>query len=456
MGIVNSNKEINKAKINCKETFNVKLSITAAPDIVNNPTDIVLVLDRSGSMTGSPLLNLKNGAKKFVEIIDEATDSTQDGQIGNGSHIGIVSFSTTATKDTELITSVADLDSAIDNLTAGGSTNHADAFTKATELFDTTSSNAKVIVLFTDGVTTAGSDPTVVADFAKSQGIIIYCIGLAGDTGLDVNALNDWSSDPDSAYVAITPDDAELEDLFEELAKNISNPGATNIVITDTLNSCFKLTGVIDITKGSANIQNDNVITWEIEELGTTSSEGATLEFSVEHVGSCTGIVEVNESIDYEDDEGNIALFANPTIEIECDTPICIDECPIPVDIEIIGCNDTLEYDAGDLYMDSLGRILELSVKIKNVCPNRRVALAVMLSEVDANDVEYQRGMKTMVLPAHNNSSCKDVKVECIKFVLPEELNVGGYSLCNERNFKARFIVHYIDNDFCCCDNQVL
>lgn len=248
MGIVNSNKEINKAKINCKETFNVKLSITAAPDIVNNPTDIVLVLDRSGSMTGSPLLNLKNGAKKFVEIIDEATDSTQDGQIGNGSHIGIVSFSTTATKDTELITSVADLDSAIDNLTAGGSTNHADAFTKATELFDMTSSNAKVIVLFTDGVTTAGSDPTVVADFAKSQGIIIYCIGLAGDTGLDVNALNDWSSDPDSAYVAITPDDAELEDLFEELAKNISNPGATNIVITDTLNSCFKLTGVVDIT----------------------------------------------------------------------------------------------------------------------------------------------------------------------------------------------------------------
>ena len=106
--------------------------------------------------------------------------------------------------------------------------------------------------------------------------------------------------------------------------------------------------------------------------------------------------------------------------------------------------------------MDSLGRILELSVKIKNVCPNRRVALAVMLSEVDANDVEYQRGMKTMVIPAHYNSSCKDVKVECIKFVLPEELNVGGYSLCNERNFKARFIVHYIDNDFCCCDNQVL
>lgn len=148
MGVVNSNKEINKTTIDCGETFNITLSITATPDIVSNPTDIVLVLDRSGSMAGSPLLNLKNGAKKFVEIIDEATDSTQDGQIGNGSHIGIVSFSNIATKDTELITSVEELDMAIDALSAGGLTNHADAFTKATELFDMTSSNAKVIVMF--------------------------------------------------------------------------------------------------------------------------------------------------------------------------------------------------------------------------------------------------------------------------------------------------------------------
>lgn len=204
MGVVNSNKEINKATIDYGVPFNVKLSITATPDIVNNPTDIVLVLDRSGLMSGSPLLNLKNGAKKFVEIIDEATDSSGDGQIGNDSRIGIVSFSSTATKDTELITSVAELDTAINVLSAGGFTNHADAFTKAPELFDMTSSNAKVIVMFTDGVTTAGDNPTPIAELAKSQGIIIYCIVLSGDTGLDVNTLNDWSSDPDSSYVAIT------------------------------------------------------------------------------------------------------------------------------------------------------------------------------------------------------------------------------------------------------------
>ena len=65
MGIVNSNKALSTTQINCGESFKVTLSLAAAPDIVTNPTDIVLILDRSGSMSGSPLANLKNGAKKI-------------------------------------------------------------------------------------------------------------------------------------------------------------------------------------------------------------------------------------------------------------------------------------------------------------------------------------------------------------------------------------------------------
>lgn len=92
-----------------------------------------------------------------------------------------------------------------------------------------------------------------------------------------------------------------------------------------------------------------------------TASEGATLEFSVKHVGTCTGIVEVNESIEYEDAEGSLVLFENPTIEIDCDEQICLEECPTPIDITI----SRWEYDTGNIYLDSLGRILELSAKIK-------------------------------------------------------------------------------------------
>ena len=458
MGITNSNKELSVHQINCGGSFRVRLSLTGAPNITENPTDMVLVLDRSGSMAGSPLANLKSGAKKFIDIIDEATDSSQDGQIGSGSHIGIVSFANTATQDTQLITSVADLKSAVDALTAGGSTNHADAFTQALDLFDPASSNAKVMIMFTDGMTTAGGDPNTVATAAKAQGVIIYCIGLSGNGGIDEQALKDWASDPDSAYVAITPDDAELENLFEDLAKNIVKPGATNVVVTDTISSCFSVISVDTPSKGTASMLNSNTVEWQIDELGVTQSEGATLEFEVQHNGQCDGTIEVNTDIDYTDTEGNVVNFPSPEIDVDCGIEVFPETCPEPVEVAIDRCSDSIEFDAGEISLESLGRILQLDVTLQNVCPNKRVALAVTLNEIDNCGNEYKRGMKVMTIPALTRETCRDVKVRCIKFVLPEDLSVSGTttSMCSTRNFRARFIAHYIDYDFECCNSVTL
>lgn len=454
MGITLSNKELSAASINCNDSFQVKLSLTAAPDITTNPTDIVLVLDRSGSMAGSALANLKSGAKAFIDIIDEATDGTQDGQIGSGSRIAIVSFAETATQDTQLITSVSDLKAAVDALSAGGNTNHADAFENAAELL-APSTNAKVIVMFTDGKTTTGADPSPVAAAARAAGAVIYCIGLSGSDGFDVAALEDWASKPASSYVAITPNDTDLKDLFENLARNITKPGATNIVITDKVSPCFKITAASRPSKGSATILNDTTVQWKIDELGVTRSEGAELFFTVEHIGPCSGTMEVNSSIDYRDTEGNTVTFPSPELFVDCDITVLPETCPEPVELAVDGCEDTVEFDAGDLEMDSLGRIAMLDVTLKNVCPNKRVALAAILTEVDDEGIEYKRGMKTMVIPAHTRETCRDVTVRCIKFVLPESLDVSGStdSTCNTRNFKARFISHYIDNDYNCCDS---
>lgn len=63
MGISNANKELSASGIACGGSFKIKLSLTAEPNIVTNPTDIVLILDRSKSMAGSPLANLKKARK---------------------------------------------------------------------------------------------------------------------------------------------------------------------------------------------------------------------------------------------------------------------------------------------------------------------------------------------------------------------------------------------------------
>ena len=110
-----------------------------------------------------------------------------------------------------------------------------------------------------------------IAAAARAQGIIIYCIGLSGNGGIDVQA------------------------------RNISKPGATNIVINDIVSPCFKITSLSAPTKGTASLLDSNSLLWKIDELGVSKSEGAALEFTVEHIGPCSGTIEVNESVDYDD-----------------------------------------------------------------------------------------------------------------------------------------------------------
>ena len=457
MGITNSNKVVSTDHINCDGSLRVTLSLTAAPDILSNPTDIVLILDRSGSMAGAPLASMKSGAKSFIDIIAQATGGAPD-QIGSGSRIGIVSFAADAVADTQLITSVSDLKSAVDVLTAGGNTNHADAFTKATELLTPPSGNARVMVMFTDGNTTAGAPPAPVAAAARAQGIVIYCIGLVGSDGVDVATLNEWATDPDSTHVAITPDEADLEKLFAQLAANISKIGATNIILSDTINPDFTITSIFPPTRGSAFMLTPTSLQWTIPELGVTAGESAVLEFLVRHTADTSGVKAVNQSISYTDDEGNLVNFPDPTVNVDCGTVVCPEACPVPVDLSVDGCSDSLVIDLGDAYLESLGRIIQLDVTLKHVCPFRRVALAVILTEVDQAGVEYQRGMKAITVPAHTRTGCQDVSVRCIKFVVPEDLDVSGgdpQAICDQRNFRARFLAHYIDTDFRCCSCAV-
>lgn len=276
--------------------------------------------------------------------------------------------------------------------------------------------------------------------------------------GIDVPALEEWASSPSSAYVAITPNDADLENLFKTLAQNIVKTGATNIVITDKVKDCFEIIAVSSPDKGNANIINNNTVEWKIDELGVTESEGATMEFTVQHLGPCSGEIEVNESLNYSDNEGNKIDPPSPQIDINCDVIVQPEPCSTSVDFDMNNCSDSTVFDAGEIALQSLGRIVQIDVKLKNICPNKRVALGVILYEIDKDGNEYQRGLKTFAIPAHNRQICQNVLVKCIKFVLPENLdNINLQdSMCSTRKFRVNFISHYIDNEFICCRNSTL
>ena len=442
MGVTNSNKVVDAAAICCGDLFKMTLALTAAPDIVTNPTDIVLALDRSGSMSGSPLADMKLGAKTFIDIISESTGGSGSGEIGSGSRMAIVSFAADATADTQLVTTVSQLKDAVDAMDAGGGTNHGDAFKKAQALFEPGSSNARVIVMFTDGVTTSGPAPAPIAAAARAAGTIIYCIGLIGSDGLDVSALNNWATDPDASHVAVTPDAADLEELFAELAANISKPGATNIQIKEKLTGDFELVDIDPPATGTAIITGVRSLMWNIESLGTTASESAALHFTVRHVGASSGELYVNESIEYSDTEGNEVKFPDPTIDVDCGRTEYPDPCPEPREVRADRCEDHVMAELGDLYIASPGRIVELGLTLKAVCPHKRTALAVLLTDGEEGGF---RSMKTFTIPAHCGPGCRDIKVEGIRFAVPDSA-----CHCLDRKMKVRLMANYMDTDFEC------
>ena len=381
MGIINSSKSIGGiTTIPCQGDLNVTIGITAAPDITTNPTDIVLILDRSGSMEGQPLADMKTGVNTFIDIIATATDGAPD-EIGSGSHIGIVSFADTAVQNTGLITSVSDLKAAAASLNAGGLTNHGDAFTQATALLSA-SANHRVMVMFTDGETTTGPNPSPIAAAARAMGITIYCIGLIGNTGIDVNALNDWATDPDVTHVAVAPDSSDLEQIFADLAANISVPGATNIVIDETLNPDFVITGAPVASVGTISMLTGTSFRWSISQLGVSATESATVTFPIRHIAATTGTKEIDQALTYTDTEGNVVSFSNPSVFVNCEPTFCADQCPIPVDM--YRCPDargSCSLTRATFPLEDSGQILQLDVNLLNVCPGRRVALAVVLTE---------------------------------------------------------------------------
>lgn len=454
MGIISSNKETNVDYIKSGDSFKMRISLSAEPELPNSPAEVVLLLDKSQSMAGEALNNMKIGVKNFIDFLDEAADGKVNGTMSETS-VAVVSFSDYALGDTVLTNKTSTLKTAVDSITAGGHTNHSAAFSKAVELLNHTSPKEKIIVMFTDGKTTTGPDASDIVKSAKALGIKIYCLGVDGDDAIDESVLKKWASNPDSEYFSSASNAAQIIRSLEKIAGKIAKSGAKDVVIDEKVNSDFAITEVTAPEKGSAIITGSDSIRWTINNLGSKNAEEAFLEFTVKHLGNTSGVRFVNSEINYSDAYANKVDFPSPTITVDGKIEVMPEECPVPIEIEIDGCKNCIEYDMGDVYMESLGRVMQLDLTLKNICPEKRVALAVILSEVDSEGAEHKRGFKTAVIPAHHNSSCKDIKVRCMKFVLPEELDVSGGSqaaLCNKRNFKARVIFHYIDHDFECCD----
>lgn len=169
-------------------------SITPTPPVAVTPTpiacntaDVMLVLDRSGSINTTELTQLKTAAKDFVDALGLST---------TGIHAGKSSFATTGNLNHHLTDDAVSLKAAIDTMVNGGFTNLKEGIDLAIGEFanpgdghdrtDLTSPDKMIVI--TDGhpnrplpASTADDVAATSADNARAAGAEVFVVGVGGD-----------------------------------------------------------------------------------------------------------------------------------------------------------------------------------------------------------------------------------------------------------------------------------
>ncbi len=132
--------------------------------------DVVLVLDVSGSMDGTPIEETKEAAIKFVQTV-----------LKEDASIGIVLYHSYAEMVADFSMDEDYLIDTINGIEAQSQTNIEDGLAKAEEMLSTSNARKKIIVMMTDGMPNCGKTGDNLISYAdqiKEDGTYIYSLGF--------------------------------------------------------------------------------------------------------------------------------------------------------------------------------------------------------------------------------------------------------------------------------------
>ena len=180
--------------------------LDADADEAGDSVCVQLVIDTSGSMSGTRIANTKSGAIQLAQtILDANPDNT----------IGVTEFDGSATTVQTLTDEFDDVEAAINGLNAGGSTNAQAGVDAGQAELENCPHDNRVMVVFGDGdINTDGSS-------AKNAdpGTEIFAIGVGGASFSD---LEDLASEPPEDHVFFATDDGAIEQVFGQVAETIT------------------------------------------------------------------------------------------------------------------------------------------------------------------------------------------------------------------------------------------
>lgn len=297
-----------------KARLNIKLETIEKKNADN--TDVILVLDTSGSMVKDKLTQLQ------TDVLGLISDT-----IPKGNKISLITFNDTANIVTEFTDDSSLLEGSINSLVATGETNYYQALVKVDEVLSSylKEDNRDCVVLFlTDGLPTIET-PSEVGEYKllKDKYEYLNINGIQYELGNSI--LDGIKNVTDIQYIAST------KTLNEFLYKaSIAPAGYDNLVLTDYIDTdYFNLDDIGDITTsfGNASIKNNQVI-WNLNGFKTGLDAELTFDINLnDDLVGRGGVYQTNTGTNV-----NYQIASINTLEETTKTPVLKDNYVVTYD----------------------------------------------------------------------------------------------------------------------------
>ena len=334
----------------------VTLTVNAKGFTTVDKTDVVLVLDRSSSMDGTPMNNTKTAAKDLIELLitDKTKDNTRAAIVTYGSNLLTSYTSDSLTNDVTTLKKTID---SIPSSEGNQGTNVHAGLLKAKDLLSSSGTDTqKIIILLSDGeptfylgsnnkrcgsgrsdwpdyslgcIVNGNNRPSTVADAEattiKNSGTKIYTVGFT--SGADMTFLGNIASNPTEKYSYTASDYEGLKETFKKIVNDFTTV-ATDAVVTDIVPAGFQIKKGT-LPAGATAIENKDgttTITWVIGDIKST--ENNELKYTVEAKKGEYGSMYTNVSatINAKSVDGNPKYGSSNPISLDFDKPYV----PIP------------------------------------------------------------------------------------------------------------------------------
>ena len=368
----------------------VTLTVNANGFTTVDKTDVVLVLDRSSSMNGTPMNNTKTAAKDLIELLitDKTKDNTRAAIVTYGSDLLTSYTSNSLTNNaTALKNTINSIPNSMDNQ---GTNVHA-GLIKAEELLKNSGDDTqKIVILLSDGEPTyyigtdtkrhgmggsdnyesdycetgflgyyysgkcyvSENDNTVAMEYSdfgsvfttkdaykpstntnnkattmKANGTKIYTIGFGkGASGNAYEFLGKVASNPTDKYRYTASDYAGLKEAFNKIVNDFTTV-ATDAVVTDIVPAGFQIKEGT-LPAGATAIEKDGIttITWVIGDIKSTATNSLTYTVEAKKGEYGSMYTNVSATINAKSVDGNPKYGSSNPISLDFDKPYV----PIP------------------------------------------------------------------------------------------------------------------------------